>query len=553
MDHLTPNYILDDIVAKRIRKGLVYDPNEEAGNSTNTIKSFLATESKNFTLTDVNAMMVILQQRKSTLEAECTVAQNKLLWEFLSHMKMVKNEHKATLNQEIQIVDLDLKLVEKMIAEAPEQLVDSADGVNGSSSVLNSRKQRMHAFFDDFERAYFAVRTKANHLKLEMIKRRTEDVRKAGRLVAPKDLLSTPEEVQIVENYCNDGLKSFRSSLYKFSKYSSLRSLASMHYSSELTTSSTIVSTIVFDKDCEFFAIGGVTKRIKVYDYAAVLRDAVDMHYPVVEMVSSSKISCIAWNSYHKHTLASSEYEGAVNVWSAQTGQRISTFQEHEKRCWSVDFNEIDMMLFASGSDDGRVKLWSLNESRSLATIDVKANVCCVKFNPRSSCHLAFGSADHDVHYYDLRNPKKALSIFQGHKKAVSYVKFLNSTELISASTDSMLKLWNTTSSPYALRSFQGHINEKNFVGLATDGEYIACGSEDKAMYVYYKGLPRPMLSQRIDEHVYHAGGAGAGTTSLAADDRQDIDFVSAVCWKKNSNVLLAANSRGVIKIMELV
>ena len=40
----------------------------------------------------------------------------------------------------------------------------------------------------------------------------------------------------------------------------------------------------------------------------------------------------------------------------------------------------------------------------------------------------------------------------------------------------------------FAEASFTGHQNEKNFVGLATDGDYIACGSEDNSLYVYYKG-----------------------------------------------------------------
>ena len=30
-------------------------------------------------------------------------------------------------------------------------------------------------------------------------------------------------------------------------------------------------------------------------------------------------------------------------------------------------------------------------------------------------------------------------------------------------------------------------MNEKNFVGLATDGDYITCGSENNGLYVYYK------------------------------------------------------------------
>ena len=72
-------------------------------------------------------------------------------------------------------------------------------------------------------------------------------------------------------------------------------------------------------------------------------------------------------------------------------------------RCWSVDFNLVDTKLIASGSDDARVKLWSTNMSHSVASLEAKANVCCVKFNPNSCYHLAFGSADHCVHYYDLR------------------------------------------------------------------------------------------------------------------------------------------------------
>lgn len=45
----------------------------------------------------------------------------------------------------------------------------------------------------------------------------------------------------------------------------------------------------------------------------------------------------------------------------------------------------------------------------------------------------------------------------------------------IGSSTDSQLKLWNVNK-PHCLRSFKGHINEKNFVGLASNGDYVACG-----------------------------------------------------------------------------
>ena len=39
------------------------------------------------------------------------------------------------------------------------------------------------------------------------------------------------------------------------------------------------------------------------------------------------------------------------------------------------------------------VKLWSTGTEHSVSCIEAKANVCCVKFNPESRYHLAFGSA----------------------------------------------------------------------------------------------------------------------------------------------------------------
>ena len=44
-----------------------------------------------------------------------------------------------------------------------------------------------------------------------------------------------------------------------------------------------------------------------------------------------------------------------------------------------------------------------------------------------------------------------------------------------------------------------GHINEKNFVGLATDNDYIACGSENNSLYVYYKGLSKQLMTFKFD------------------------------------------------------
>ena len=90
-------------------------------------------------------------------------------------------------------------------------------------------------------------------------------------------------------------------------------------------------------------------------------------------------------------------------------------------------------VLFASDSDDCTVKLWSMGQPHSLFSFPAKASLCSVKFNPHSRYLLAYGSADHGVHYIDLRNPTKPLQELMGHKKAVSYVDFIGSNELVSA------------------------------------------------------------------------------------------------------------------------
>lgn len=78
-------------------------------------------------------------------------------------------------------------------------------------------------------------------------------------------------------------------------------------------------------------------------------------------------------------------------------------------------------------------------------------------------------------------------------------MKFLNTHEIISAGTDGQLKLWDINKPPFCLRSFVGgHVNEKNFVGLATNGDYIGCGSEDNSLCIYYK------VSNKNSAHTSH-------------------------------------------------
>jgi len=236
--------------------------------------------------------------------------------------------------------------------------------------------------------------------------------------------------------------------------------MCAVRYGTIFHTSS-IVSSIEFDRDDQYFATAGVSKKIKIFEYKSIVEQAhLETHSPIKEMACRSKISCLCWSPYVQQRIASSDYEGIVSLWDAYTDKPVTVYEEHEKRAWSVDFSPAKPTIFASGSDDAKVKIWSVNQGHSVATIDSKANVCCVKFNPESCNHIAFGSADHHIHYFDLRNLREELFVYRGHAKAVSYVRFLGADEIVSASTDSTLKLWSANRNE-CKRTFTGHTNER--------------------------------------------------------------------------------------------
>lgn len=170
-----------------------------------------------------------------------------------------------------------------------------------------------------------------------------------------------------------------------------------LHYA-DTTHSTSIVSSIEFDKDDELFAVGGILKDIKIYDFRLTCRGpnearTATIHCPVRRIKCENKISCLSWSSYIKSQVASADYQGVINVWDVTTGQKTSSFVEHKKRAWSVDTSARNPNLIASGSDDTSVKVWSLTSQRSLFTFQHKGNICCAKFAPNNSNYLAVGSA----------------------------------------------------------------------------------------------------------------------------------------------------------------
>lgn len=314
---------------------------------------------------------------------------------------------------------------------------------------------------------------------------------------------------------------------------------------SDFVANNFMVCCASWDRDGEFFATAGTNKSICIYEVDAVMHMGAHVHCPAVEFEAHAKVSSLCYNPYVKQSIASGDYQGVVQLWDVQ--KETSTWENntHRRRVWSIDYSRIDPTKLASASDDGTVQVYSTSTKTATCAIQNRANVCSVKFHPETAHLLAIGSADHNIHCYDLRQPSKPLMTLRGHRKAVSYVRWAGD-ELVSASTDNSLKLWNVksqNSQEACVRTFSGHTNEKNFVGLSANSEgYIACGSEDNVLHVYAKSSSVPVARYSF-----------ADKTSQSNPGRRDKGgFISAVDWSPDSKHILAASSRGHLKILAL-
>lgn len=380
-----------------------------------------------------------LHQHDTVVKFREEIEQQQLLLDFLLPLHKKTKDSAETLHTTISCLSDDIEeVLKKHPSAAMADFVSIDDDATGSLEVkkietVRSKSVRLMRNFSKMESAYFAARNRSS-----------SDLVDGGEWMDP-----------------------FLDGLCKYLSFSELNVRADLKQA-DLLNSSSLVCSLGFDRDRKLLATAGVNKKIKIFECESIVDSDSDVHYPVAEMRGASKFSNLCWNGYVKTQIASSDFDGLVQVWDVTRSQVFADMREHQKRVWAVDFSKSDPTKLASGSDDGTVKLWNINQAGSIGTIKTKANICSVQFPPGTGCTLAVGSADHNVYCFDLRSLRTPWCTLLGHNKTVSYVKFLDSSTLVSSSTDNTIKLWELSSATRStrvidnpLQTFTGHTNIK--------------------------------------------------------------------------------------------
>ena len=477
-----------------------------------------------------------LSEKHRSLVLESRAVSREVLKEFLVESRARKQASAVALERELRCLDADIDAVRREI-----EALGGGARVSHERSDLHDKEVIAHAM-----EALGLTRPGESQIVIDESKRRRV-LRQFSELQSWYSKRRSAERDDVTSDggkssgsalnggrgYAPDSttMEEFSTIIDTFKRYSNISIAAEIRGEEDASNPGAPVSSIEFDSTQEYFATAGVSKRIQFYNLEHVLEGS---QQPADEINTRSKLTCSSYNKFVKHHIAASDYEGVVSVWDVEKKCSIIDFEEHEKRIWTVDYCRTDPRLLVSGSDDYLVKIWNTDQPNSVHEIDMKANVCCAQYSPENAHCIAVGCVDQKVYIFDLRRLAEPVQILDSHRKAVSYVKYLNANEIASASTDNTINVWNVNTGELTC-ALKGHVNERNFVGLTAVGDHVACGSETNEVFIYRKDLSSPIAS-----------------IGFARDANEPRGFISACAWRSDESVLVAANSNGVVKVLRV-
>jgi WD40 repeat protein len=221
-------------------------------------------------------------------------------------------------------------------------------------------------------------------------------------------------------------------------------------------------------------------------------------------------------------TIASASDDGTVKLWSLD-GTEVHTFQGHNNWVSSISFSP-DGQMIASVSGDRTVKLWSLDGTEIHTFQGHGDRVNGVSFSPDGQM-IASVSNDHTVKLWCLDGTE--VHTFQGHGDRVNSVSFSPDGQMIaSVSSDRTVKLWSLDGTE--VHTFQGHSNWVNSVSFCPDGQIIASASSDGTVKLW-----------RLD-----------GTEIQTFEGHSN--WVNSVSFSPDGRMIASASSDGTVKLWHL-
>ncbi|KAI5634301.1 zinc finger, c3HC4 type (RING finger) domain-containing protein [Phthorimaea operculella] len=118
-DHIFPNFLLNELVAKRRLRQARPGSAGAVGPAADAerLRAMLNAESGHLAIADVDSMLDVLTRRKRLLEAESSAAHHRLLYEFLTQLHRHRQQQLEQLNREAALVRSDMAHVAQKLQQ----------------------------------------------------------------------------------------------------------------------------------------------------------------------------------------------------------------------------------------------------------------------------------------------------------------------------------------------------------------------------------------------------------------------------------------------------
>lgn len=218
-----------------------------------------------------------------------------------------------------------------------------------------------------------------------------------------------------------------------------------------LSIANTSISSITFNNTGDWLAMGCENHgQLLVWEWQSE-------SYILKQQGHSSAISCLEYSGNGQYIATGGE-DGKVKLWNTLTGFCFVTFKDHSSCVTAVRFARNGKFV-VSASVDGTVRAFDLMRYRNFRTLTTPRPVqfSSLAIDSSSEFVAAGGQDVFEVYLWSLK-VGRLLEVMAGHEGPVISVDFnpgLASTELVSASWDKSIRVWNAIDSSMTNEAIQ--------------------------------------------------------------------------------------------------
>lgn len=238
--------------------------------------------------------------------------------------------------------------------------------------------------------------------------------------------------------------------------------------------------------------------------------------------------------------LLSSSMDKTVRLWNVSSKTCLKIFT-HNDYVTCIQFHPLDPAHFISGSLDGKVRIWSIQEPQVIDWVDLQEMVTAACYTPNGQGAVV-GSYKGTCRFYKTPGNKLQLDTTfevrstktkRSQGKKITGFQFVpgNNMKILITSNDSRVRVYDGTeiSSKYkGFRNSKSHIS----ASFSRNGKFIICASEDSRVCIW-----------NYNDSSYDYSGAQR-TISGAYEDFSAKHVLVAIPWPGLSNLPTAGDSQ---------